>query len=550
MHGHTCVSAAGCFIYGIHKPQYKVTNLRKADHLASLGNFKNGNTIDNKRNFPSGDIEVEQGDWIYEIPNPFPFRGTTYIGKKWADKKAEDPESIILPGPPPLSFTAYIKRILPDHIVSKETIADAFKKLPEPILLTVAANSTDPEDLTALATICCEFVIHPQNQIPTGLVYTKDQNDRVRPVIRNHDLFETLVNNLYLPDSLKEVMVLRPGVQGASEIVGDWQSDNGSSHIYEYLRRNSYIPWGHYASNMANDAVRYRIHDLTTEDMTGLRHLYYQRVYMTMAEQLGVPLEFHRRKLSPEDLEELRIKTLAELRKKGQLPPTVFNSTLWGWNYGFDFAPSGYRMHASHQQVHQQFALIPPLVETWQNDQGRSNSNYFPSFACGDLIRSFTQGYRETTGLNFFDTYIKAIRNNERMDNRKDLDNNLVIHQDDHVMLFVPKAQTSQWELQLMTIGSEGNILEASTAVRTSLDRAILIALKVLTALGAKMITTIEFSKRFDHNNSNQRLLYSFLPKLPESPGAMSEAQLRFINGHYPEDFARACRRKLATDRS
>ncbi len=49
----------------------------------------------------------------------------------------------------------------------------------------------------------------------------------------------------------------------------------------------------------------------------------------------------------------------------------------------------------------------------------------------------------------------------------------------------------------------------------------------------------------FDSMDSDQRLLYAFLPKLPESPGAFSEAQLRWINGHYPEDFALACRMQL-----
>ena len=44
-----------------------------------------------------------------------------------------------------------------------------------------------------------------------------------------------------------------------------------------------------------------------------------------------------------------------------------------------------------------------------------------------------------------------------------------------------------------------------------------------------------------------QHLLYAFLPRLPESPGAFSEAQLRFINGHYPEDFAAVCRQQLVT---
>jgi len=59
------------------------------------------------------------------------------------------------------------------------------------------------------------------------------------------------------------------------------------------------------------------------------------------------------------------------------------------------------------------------------------------------------------------------------------------------------------------------------------------------------MITVFEYSRRFDALEADQRLLYVFLPRLPESPGAFSEAQLRWINGHYPEDFALACRLNL-----
>jgi hypothetical protein len=116
-------------------------------------------------------------------------------------------------------------------------------------------------------------------------------------------------------------------------------------------------------------------------------------------------------------------------------------------------------------------------------------------------------------------------------------------------MLFVPKAQTSQWELQLMTKKDEsgrfpGNILETDLQVRTSLDTGILCAQKILAALGARMVTTIEYAKRIQ-TDSHQPLIYAFLPRLPESPGAFSEAQLRFINGHYPEDFAAVCRQRL-----
>ncbi|MBR9981686.1 MAG: hypothetical protein KFF50_11725 [Desulfatitalea sp.] len=77
------------------------------------------------------------------------------------------------------------------------------------------------------------------------------------------------------------------------------------------------------------------------------------------------------------------------------------------------------------------------------------------------------------------------------------------------------------------------------------MDKALLTAMQVLAAMGATMIMMIEYSKRFNAGQSDQYLVYTFLPRLPESPGAFSEAKLRWINGHYPEDFAHACRRHL-----
>ncbi len=55
-------------------------------------------------------------------------------------------------------------------------------------------------------------------------------------------------------------------------------------------------------------------------------------------------------------------------------------------------------------------------------------------------------------------------------------------------------------------------------------------------------IAPLGYFKDGSFHENDQRLLYSFLPKLPESPGAFSETQLRWINGHFPEDFAAACR--------
>jgi len=159
----------------------------------------------------------------------------------------------------------------------------------------------------------------------------------------------------------------------------------------------------------------------------------------------------------------------------------------------------------------------------------------------GDFVREF----RKTTGKPFFDCYQAAIEKNRRMDDVVDRFQRLVVFEDDRVMVFVPKAQTSQWELQLMPKTSVGNVVEADAGMRGSLDRALLIAVQALDAMGARMITTIEYSKPFVNGDDDQRLLMALLPKLPESPGAFSEAQLRWINGHYPEDFALACRRHV-----
>ena len=94
-----------------------------------------------------------------------------------------------------------------------------------------------------------------------------------------------------------------------------------------------------------------------------------------------------------------------------------------------------------------------------------------------------------------------------------------------------------------MTKKACSNILEADTSLRTSLDHAMLTAIQLLEKLGAKMVTGIELSGRFDRPGLGQHLMYSFIPRLPYAPGTFSEAQLRWISGCYPEDFAHACRR-------
>lgn len=533
----SCVGKDAKFIVGVHKPCFEVKNLRGNDYLTSLGLLEDGTEVENSVNFPNQDIHEPSADTIYEIANPFPFRGATYINSAWADIKAAQPDTIRIPEPEPCSFLQnYISLKDKDtSIKDKNALLDI---LPHPLQIALAQASTDPEELVLLAKKSCRILFDSGKPAPVGIGYKKNRNNKIVPDIYDHELFEVLVNNINLPDEYKNVLVLKPGVQGGNEITGEYLSKDGRTHVFEYLRRNSYIPWGHFASNMANDAIRYKASELSIEDMKGIRHLYYQRAFIRLAAELDIPCPEKREELTQEELEDLRKKITTALHKPFESSLT-FNATLWGWNFGYGYA-QGHRLHASHQMIHQQNAMIPGQVKT---DTGE----IVPSFACGDLIRDFIEQYRKTTGKSFFKNYLKAIKNNTRTDGNKDEDSSLILMEDDHTILFVPKAQVSEWELQLMPKKLCGNIMEADTDMRSSLDKGILTAVKVLESLGAKFITSIEFSKRFDSLNTDQHLLYSFIPRLPYSPGTFSEAQLRWISGCYPEDFAGACRKTLRT---
>jgi len=536
----SCVHPSGQFVYGVHTPAYQVANLRENDCVESLGAFPDDNPYLNQGNFPEGDLRVDQADAVYEIVNPFPFRGVTYISSAWAGPRAVNPSAIKLPEPQAVSMRQALQDLMP--VGAAQDLQKSFAALPEPILLALAATSTDPEDLVALAAMSCEF-LHDGSGEPVGLRYEKGANGLARAKILRHNLFEVVVNNRHLPENYRKVMILRPGVQGGSEIVGEYRDAVQGCHVFEYLRRNSYIPWGHYAANMADDAVRYSTANLSEADMQGLRHLYYQRTFLHLAAQLGLPLPPGRKAMTRSELEKLRQAVVQALREK-DAQNLSFTATLWGWNYGFDFSASGYRLHASHQQIHQQFAMLPQTVSAWHHG-GQAANDPVSSYACGDLVAEFCARYQAETGCDFFSTYLKAIRNNRRLDGMENENTSLVVYEDEGVMLFVPKAQTSQWELQIMPLGDVGNILEADGATRASLDRVLLIAQKILARLGAKLVSSIEYSSRITAKPGGQRLLYALLPKLPYSMGAFSEAQLRWVNGHFPEDFAAACRLHL-----
>ncbi len=223
--------------------------------------------------------------------------------------------------------------------------------------------------------------------------------------------------------------------------------------------------------------------------MAGLRHLYYQRTYARLAREVGIESGEKRRSLSKERLESLRREIQDRVAGRARDGGLNFDCTLWGWNFGFDFSHSKYRLHASHQQIHQQFAMIPSAADS--QEPGKA----IPSFACGDMVAEFIQDCRKETGKGFFDAYTEAVRSNRRMDGI-DAESSLAILEDEKTILFVPKAQTSQWEIQLMTVAPVGNILEADSETRDSLDKAMPAAVKILWDMGARLITVVGYAKR------------------------------------------------------
>ncbi len=514
MNLHTCVRPDQQFRFHIHKPSYEVANLRQNSEIIPLGTM-NKSIVNNSQNYPDGNVQVTASDKVYEIANPFSFKGSTFINGTWADYQAKQPGTIHLPQEPDVSFAKNLSE------EEQKNLHLILNKLPDPVLLSLATSSTDPLDLSHLAEIACDL-FHEQDK---SFLHFEQTNRKRRAIIHKPHLFEAVANNPHLPERYKQAMVLRPGTQGNSEIIGEYTED---SHVLEYLRRNSYIPWGHYAANMASDTIRYSLAELNLSDMQGLRHLYYQRTHSRLAADLNLPPLPEKRPATPDELDQCQM-AISKAIKAGGKPP--FDATLWGWNYGFDFSPTGYRLNASHQMIHQQFAMVP------------SQSNDYATFCCGDLIKDCCTRYKEETGQDFFADYLGCIRNNRRMDGGKG-ESSLILFEDKHCLAFIPKAQTSQWEVQLMTTCNTGNILGLNTAGRTSIDTAFYRIVKGLHNLGLKLMCTIEYSSRFT-DQSGQRLIYSFLPKLPKSPGAFSESQLRFIMGHFPEDFATAMRNAL-----
>jgi hypothetical protein len=100
----TCVSPDGAICLWCTPSAFHRRQFPRDDGPADLGRLPDGGRHRNTANFPAGPVHEPAADWIFEVPNAFPFRGTTYIGKTWADARAANPEAIGLPEAPALSF--------------------------------------------------------------------------------------------------------------------------------------------------------------------------------------------------------------------------------------------------------------------------------------------------------------------------------------------------------------------------------------------------------------------------------------------------------------
>ena len=154
----TCVSPNGRFVFGLHKPHFRARNLRLNDYVLSLGETRGGRAQLNLLNFPPDDVDVPATHAVYEVANPFPFRGVTYIGKAWADGVAPDPTRISIASPAKVSMGQAARKALG---ISGQSLAGLFAHLPDPLKLALATTSTDPRDLELLAENSCQFIYDP-----------------------------------------------------------------------------------------------------------------------------------------------------------------------------------------------------------------------------------------------------------------------------------------------------------------------------------------------------------------------------------------------------
>ena len=205
----TCVSPTGRFVYGVHRPHFTADNFRESTELTDLGILPDGSRHRNTANFPTGKVREPAADWIFEIPNAFPFRGTTYIGKAWADARAGNTEAIMLPKAPDIS---YFRSHSDEHSATR-----GIRNLPRPLQLALAVTSTDDRDLCCLAHLACTFCMDKQSNRPRGLAFEKDP--------AGGGMMRSQIPSFRLPiEVLEDILRREPRLAPSAEMVSDLYS--------------------------------------------------------------------------------------------------------------------------------------------------------------------------------------------------------------------------------------------------------------------------------------------------------------------------------------
>jgi LmbE family N-acetylglucosaminyl deacetylase/diadenosine tetraphosphate (Ap4A) HIT family hydrolase len=155
------------------------------------------------------------------------------------------------------------------------------------------------------------------------------------------------------------------------------------------------------------------------------------------------------------------------------------------------------------------------------------------SFNAGDRIGLLCRAYHEKHQRDYLEDYIHAISQA-----------NLLLHEDDHAVLYIPIAQRFNFEVQIMVKDrAVGNILDTTPEIRKSLGRLEHLTYMMYQneELSIQSFNTVMYATRFSaKNNYGQRLVVSIYPRTTIM--ALSELAGRNVVDSFPWDAAAALR--------
>lgn len=199
----------------------------------------------------------------------------------------------------------------------------------------------------------------------------------------------------------------------------------------------------------------------------------------------------------------------------------------YGMNYGLPRIHKGRQViasGASQPHLHSQVAAL-----------SRSSHN------SGDRIGVLCKAYRETYNRDYLGDYMVALRAAD-----------LILHEDDNAILYVPVAQRFDNELQIMVRNpAVGNILDTTPEIRRSVASLehLAYAMYQHPELNIQSFNTVMYAARFSATNDfGQRMIVSICPRT--TIVALSELAHRNVVDSFPWRSAqslRACKEEVMT---